>query len=378
MIQRTFTTIDLFCGAGGLTEGFRRAGFECVLANDIDQQAIQTFQHNHADVICLTKDIQEISTSDFECLIGTKTTRVDVLCGGPPCQGFSLAGLRFTDDPRNKLFLDFVRVAKYFEPTIIVFENVPGLTTMQGGAVLTAIVAEFEKLGYCCQFRILNSADYGVPQMRQRFILLGVRNSSRVSFPEPTHFNAAEFGMNLFLTHSDLKPYVTAWEALSDLPPIEAGEGSEEMAFNPSVQNDYQKSLRGTRRPGTLFNHRAISHSDVIKNRYSLIPEGETNASLPEELRTKKRNVFKINRAKPSPTVTCNHRTDLLHPIIPRGSTVREAARLQSFPDDYRFFGNLTRKAKWVTQDDQVGNAVPPILAQAIAEHIKAEYLSKK
>lgn len=131
----------------------------------------------------------------------------------------------------------------------------------------------------------------------------------------------------------------------------------------------------GNRNPGTIYNHRATRHSEVIQQRYAMIPEGCNNSVLPVEIRTKKRNTFRLGRNQPARTVTCNLRTDLLHPIFPRGITVREAARLQSFSDDYRFFGNLTRKAKWVTQDDQVGNAVPPLFAKAIAEYIKEKML---
>lgn len=151
---------------------------------------------------------------------------------------------------------------------------------------------------------------------------------------------------------------------------IKQGDGAEEMQHVSDPINAYQFERRGSRAPGMVFNHRATGHSEPIIRRYDAIPEGGNNSQVPVEMRTKKINVFKLHREKPARTVTCNHRTDLLHPVIPRGTTVREAARLQSFDDDYRFFGNLTRKAKWVTQDDQVGNAVPPLLARAIAKSL--------
>jgi DNA (cytosine-5)-methyltransferase 1 len=239
---------------------------------------------------------------------------------------------------------------------------------MSGGTVLKAIVAEFTSIGYKCEYKLLSAADYGVPQARPRFILIGVRDGDTIGFPEPTHGNV---GGNLDLFSSDLKPYRTVWDALSDLPVIHQGEGEEELQHSGTYNNDYQKERRGDRRPGLIFNHRATRHSDLIVQRYAAIPEGGDNSQVPDELRTKKVNVYKLDSQRPSRTVTCNHRTDLLHPRVPRGTTVREAARLQSFDDDYQFFGNLTRKAKWVTQDDQVGNAVPPLLAKALGEHIK-------
>jgi DNA (cytosine-5)-methyltransferase 1 len=372
-MERTITTIDLFCGAGGMTEGFRQAGFTCLLAIDHDPQAIKTFAFNHPTVPCLTQDLKEVTAADICAMAKNSITNLDILSGGPPCQGFSLAGQRIGDDPRNKLFLDFVRVANYFRPKFVVFENVSGIMSMQNGAVQHAIITEFKRIGYSCHSALLNAADYGVPQFRKRYILIASRDKIGIGFPSPTHGINNHASGNLFTdAFPTLLPYVTVWEALSDLPSIEAGDGAEEISrYNPAT-NPYQEARRGEKSPNALFNHRAIAHSDTVKHRYALIVEGETNASLPEELRTKKRNVFKLHRHRPSPTVTCNHRTDLLHPVIPRGTTVREAARLQSFDDDYCFFGNLTRKAKYVTQDDQVGNAVPPLLARAIGLHLKA------
>jgi DNA (cytosine-5)-methyltransferase 1 len=301
---------------------------------------------------------------------------VTVVCGGPPCQGFSLAGPRIADDPRNQLFKEFVRVVAGVRPQFFLFENVFGLVSMQGGAVLQAILREFSKLGYHCEFKILNAAEYGVPQARPRFIIIGSRDGSGSGFPMPSHVITRGNGnagtktntqLNFFEAHMQLG----VWDALSDLPKISQGEGNEELMHSGEYENDYQRARRGTRIPGKIFNHRATGHSDRIVERYAAIPEGGDSSQIPLEMRTKKTNVFKLHRDRPARTVTCNHRTDLLHPTIPRGTTVREAARLQSFDDDYRFFGNLTRKARWTTQDDQVGNAVPPLLAKALAIHLR-------
>lgn len=365
------TVIDLFSGAGGMAEGFKQAGFKTLLANDFDEMAAKTFQFNHPNVPFLLQDIREVAVESIREQSGLGASSPTVVCGGPPCQGFSLAGPRIADDPRNKLFQDFVRVVEGLEPEFVVFENVSGLVSMQGGAVLQAILREFRRVGYVCDFRVLNAADYGVPQARPRFIMLGAKSGQHPGFPQPTHAAPVEWedGKRSF-DGFELPKHLTVWDALSDLPMIEQGQGHEEMHHSGVYHNEFQQARRGRRSPGVIFNHRATGHSQPIIDRYAAIPEGGDNSQVPLELRTKKVNVFKLHRGKPSRTVTCNHRTDLLHPVIPRGTTVREAARLQSFDDDYRFFGNLTRKAKWTTQDDQVGNAVPPLLARAIAEHL--------
>ena len=356
--------IDLFAGAGGMSEGFQQAGFRAAAAVEFDEMAAKTFSFNHPGVPLIVGDIRNISPEQVLAHAGVE--EVDVVCGGPPCQGFSLAGPRIADDPRNNLFLEFVRFVRVLQPKFFVFENVSGLTSMLGGGALKAIVTEFSSLGYSCCFKVLNAADYGVPQSRPRFILIGNRDGEVIGMPERTH--RAPRGPSLF--EDDLLPHLTVWDALSDLPHLEAGQGEEQSQHMHDPRNTYQTDRRGRRNPGVLYNHRATGHSDRIKARYAAIPEGADNSCLPEGLRTKKINVFKLHRDRPARTVTCNHRTDLLHPVIPRGTTVREAARLQSFDDDYCFFGNLTRKARWVTQDDQAGNAVPPLFARAIARHI--------
>jgi DNA (cytosine-5)-methyltransferase 1 len=343
--------------------------------------AAKTFQFNHPGVPFVVGDLRQLSVDRILEISKTKEGEPTVVCGGPPCQGFSLAGQRIADDPRNQLFREFVRVVDGVKPEFFLFENVAGLVSMQGGAVLQAILSEFKRVGYKCQFKTLNAADYGVPQARPRFIIIGSRDTDPIGFPQPTHFRKPDsFGPSGFesqLSFFEGPQQLTVWDALSDLPVIAQGEGDEELPHTSGYNNDYQLARRGQRFPGVIFNHRATSHSERIVERYAAIPEGGDNSQVPEEHRTKKTNVFKLHRDRPARTVTCNHRTDLLHPVVPRGTTVREAARLQSFDDDYRFFGNLTRKAKWTTQDDQVGNAVPPLLAMALANHIKSKLISR-
>jgi DNA (cytosine-5)-methyltransferase 1 len=365
------TVVDLFSGAGGMAEGFAQAGFRSTVASDYDAMAAKTFQTNHPTVPFVLKGIEEVSVAEVLEVSGLRKGDATVLCGGPPCQGFSLAGQRITNDPRNQLFREYVRIVEGVMPEYLVFENVSGMVSMQGGAVVRAVLKEFERLGYNCTAKVLNAADYGVPQARPRFIILGSRDHTKNLFPEATHYSASRSHSDQ-LSFFETTKHLTVWDALADLPTIAQAEGAEEMEHSGKYFNSYQRERRGNRIPGIIFNHRATAHSQPIIDRYSAIPEGGDNSQVPLELRTKKTNVFKLHRMRPSRTVTCNHRTDLLHPLIPRGTTVREAARLQSFDDDYQFFGNLTRKARWTTQDDQVGNAVPPLLARAIARQIKA------
>ena len=368
-LKMAFNTVDLFCGAGGFTEGFDKSGdYENVFAVDFDLQATKTFSHNHPEKNVICSDVSSLDAEKLKLL--TKNRAIDVIIGGPPCQGFSLAGLRLPNDPKNRLFLEYVRIVSELKPKVFVFENVAGLVSMQGGLVLEAICKEFSALGYQLAHQVLNAADYGVPQARPRFILIGRKGSASVTLPKPTHA-ALNLDKNYDLFSHELIPHVSVKDALSNLPEIFQGEGQEELLSDASPDNLFQQSIVGVRKTKSIFNHRATRHNEHIVERYEHMPQGGGIQSLPERLRTKKHNVYRLNDAKPSRTITCNFRTDIIHPWLPRGLTVREAARLQSFDDDYCFFGNLTRKAKYVTQDDQVGNAVPPILAKAIADHVK-------
>lgn len=367
-----YKTIDLFAGAGGITEGFRKAGFKCVCANDFDEEAKHTFTFNHPQVPYLLKDVCQVEAEELLHLANCKASEIDIITGGPPCQGFSLAGQRLSDDPRNVLFREYIRITKELQPKVIFFENVYGIMNMKGGKVLQAIISEFGEIGYQCKYELINAADYGIPQARPRFVLIGVRGfDKKITFPKPTHGNVIEKDGQMSLFAEQLLPYVTVEDALSNLPDVDQGEGEEEVIVELHCNNEYQHERIGERKPGTLYNHRATKHSKVVQDRYAMIPQGCNNSVLPPEIRTKKQNAYKLDMSQPGRTVTCNFRTDLIHPTKNRGLTVREAARLQSFDDDYCFFGNLTRKAKWLTQDDQVGNAVPPLLAYAFAEHIK-------
>ena len=170
-----YKTIDLFAGAGGITEGFRKAGYKCICANDVDEEAKHTFTFNHPDIPYLLKDIRELTAKEILDMGKCYASDIDVITGGPPCQGFSLAGQRISDDPRNILFREYIRITKDIQPKVIFFENVHGIMNMQAGKVLQAIVTEFGEIGYQCKYALVNAADYGVPQARPRFVLIGVR-----------------------------------------------------------------------------------------------------------------------------------------------------------------------------------------------------------
>ncbi len=359
------TCIDLFCGAGGFAEGLHQAGFRTVYAADLDEQAICTFRFNHPESIAEQADVSDLTGDRIRQIAKLPKRKLDLLVGGPPCQGFSVAGQRLPEDPKNHLYLEFVRLASELRPRVLIMENVQGIESMSGGTVLRAIHASMKEIGYQPISATLVAADFGVPQIRPRFILLAVEDGEP-SLPPPSHSREVSGVPQLF----GPPPAPTVQQALEDLPEINQGEGSEELNHPGVYSHPFQYERQGTRAPGTVFNHRATRHSPKIVERYSMIPPGCTNAVVPQHLRTKKVNVYRLLPDRPSRTVTCNFRTDLLHPWCHRGLTVREAARLQSFDDDYRFFGNLTRKAKWVTQDDQVGNAVPPLLARALGEHV--------
>lgn len=287
------TVIDLFSGAGGMAEGFRQSGYQTLMATDYDAMAAKTFQFNHPSVPFALGDLRELSVAQILDQANIQVGQATVVCGGPPCQGFSLAGQRIADDPRNQLFREFVRVVEGLQPQFFLFENVSGLVSMQGGAVLQAILREFGRLGYGCAFKTLNAAEYGVPQARPRFILIGSRESESIGFPIATHvFCPSETITSGQLTDQfqffPTQRQLTVWDALSDLPVIAQGEGDEELHHCGIYANDYQRARRGVRTPGVIYNHRATAHSARIVERYACIPEGGDNSQVPLALRTKK------------------------------------------------------------------------------------------
>jgi len=352
--------IDLFSGCGGLSYGLKKAGFNVVLGIDNWNEALETFEYNHPHAKTLRADISKVKIEDIEKLIGRQ--RVDVVVGGPPCQGFSLSGPRNFHDSRNRLYLDFIRLVREIKPAAFIIENVPGLASLFGGHVKDRIIKEFNKLGYAVNAQVLNASDYGVPQNRKRIVFVGIKGKNTFEFPAPTYFG--ENGAEPMLENKK----VTVGDAISDLPLLRDELGAEELEYIKPPVSEYQKLIRNGSRK--IFNHVASNHTKQTTRIISLVPEGGNYKNLPEHLkRTRNFHIAwtRLHRDKPSPTIDTGHRHHF-HPTENRVPTVREAARIQSFPDDFRFLGPKT------SQYRQVGNAVPPLLAARVGKKL-LEYL---
>ncbi len=338
--------IDLFAGVGGLSQGFAKAGFGVALAVEYDAEIAEAFKLNHPDVPVIVNDIRNVDFSSVYKQIGP----VEGIVGGPPCQGFSQKGQRKSVmDERNFMFRSFIEFVEVFRPPFFVMENVPNITTTEKGLFRKEAILAFEKLGYSVTFNVLNAADFGVPQLRRRAFFLGTLNGQAIELPTTNGKRT------------------TVKEAIYDLPFIASGEGSKFYDYQSSPQSVYQELLR-TDSPG-IYNHLATSHSKIALERLSMIPKGAGREVLPPEHRTK--SIYsgtwtRLREDELAATITTRFDTPssglFTHPILDRCLTVREAARIQSFDDKFIFTGNKTSQMK------QVGNAVPPLLAYAVAK----------
>jgi DNA (cytosine-5)-methyltransferase 1 len=361
--------VDLFCGAGGLSEGLRMAGFHTAVAVDFDKNAAATFQENHPETVFMNTDISKLNPKKILELLGGR--EVDLLAGGPSCQGYSTHGKRDASDPRNFLFVHYLRIAKALRPKWLLMENVQGLLTYNKGYFREVILDELEEMGYHADAKVLCAADYGVPQLRKRVFFLATRMDCEISFPRPTH--SPEGGRGL-------KPYRTVGETFFDLPEV-MREGCSAPSYTAPPRTTFQRFLRAGSRELTLHNARSLSPQAAAIARY--VGEGEGLRSVPVhalpdrfkkmrtistgELRRDCTTLYhRISRAKPSYTITCYFRNvasgPFLHPTEDRSISIREAARLMTFPDSYKFCGTAIPR--------QIGNAVPPLLANAVGEHI--------
>ncbi len=348
---RKYTFIDLFSGCGGLSLGFEMAGFESLIAIDHWQDALNTYAYNRPNANTLCADMLTLTPQEVEDNIHTRN--VDVIVGGPPCQGFSVAGKRIIEDERNQLYKGFVAMVAHFRPKAFVMENVPNILSMGGGVIKRAILDDFEALGYNVQCKVLMASDYGVPQNRRRAVFVGLRNN-RYSFPGKT----------------EEKP-VTSWDAISDLTEDTIIEGG---AYVDAPLSDYQLLMRKGSKG--VFNHEITIHTEQTKRIIAMVPDGGNYKNLPEELwQLRKVHIAwtRLNSQKPSFTIDCGHNHHF-HYKYNRVPTVRESARLQSFPDSFIFLGNKGSQLR------QVGNAVPPLMARQIAinlkKHIQFPHLS--
>lgn len=364
MKNNRFNSIDLFAGCGGFSKGLEMAGFNIVFANELLKEPTDTYKLNHPDTPHLMKDIRDVSESEIESMLNVGKEDIHLVAGGPPCEGFSIAGKRDPKDPRSQLFLEFVRVVDYFKPEWFLMENVPGLMSMEKGLVFRDIIKTFKGINYHLKTEILMSADYGVPQIRKRIFFLGTKTNKTITFPKKTHFPNTGEQRLVPVDH-----YLSVWEAISDLPITHAGEQKKE--YDQPPQNDYQRLMRANVKDNVLYNHRAVNHRKKIIERYKHIPQGGGMADAPKELQPKKiyaaRN-RRLSANKPSYTVTSHCLDELLHPIQHRGITPREAARLQSFPDDYELTGPLVMFHSAPEHDmyEQVGDSVPVLLAKSL------------
>lgn len=335
--------IDLFCGCGGLSLGFEKAGINVLVGIDNWKDAITTFNYNHKNSKGICADLSTLEPSEVEQELHGKT--IDLIIGGPPCQGFSVAGKRIVDDERNKLYKNFVRFVEYYKPKAFMMENVPNILSIGEGIVRDSIVKDFSDLGYKVVYKVLIASNYGTPQNRRRAVFVGLKNGQEFVFPQQT-----------------VEHLVTSFEALSDLP-----ENSLEDGVDYPLQSncDYQNLMR--KNATKVFNHQITEHSEKTKEIIALVPDGGNYKNLPPELQqTRKVHIAwtRLNSQKPSFTIDTGHRHHF-HYKWNRIPTVRESARIQSFPDDFIFLGTKTSQYK------QVGNAVPPLMAEAIAKKLK-------
>jgi len=326
-VKKELTYIDLFSGAGGMSLGFSKAGFTNLFSVEFDKQIANTYKENFPSHNLYVGDIKELNTSQIMTSLD-KNKEVDVVIGGPPCQGFSMAGnigRTFIDDERNSLFKEFVRVVSIVTPKVFVMENVSRMATHNNGQTIKEIVNEFKKLKYKVSYNILQTADYGIPQKRQRIFIVGTKKNVEFVFPEKQ------------------KGFLSIKEAIEDLPKLKSGETSD------------------------IPNHNAMNHSVQMLHKMSYVPDGGNRNSIPENIRPKSgdaRKYIRYDSKKPAVTITGDNRK-IFHYSQNRALTSRELARIQTFPDDFIFYGNSG------SIQQQIGNAVPPKLAELIAIQVK-------
>ena len=370
--------LDLFCGTGGFSYGFEEGGaFQTILGVDILKTSTETFGRNHPSALTFTGDIRRLRRSYVAERLSIKPGDIAVIVGGPPCQGFSsIRPFRSTkeDDERNSLFEEFASFVNFFRPNVFVLENVVGLATHKNGQTIGRMHECFASLGYEVEWRILNAAHFGVPQKRERLIMIGIEKGGRILFPQPTHYsdsttigyrNRAKLHrpeMSLFDQMPSLSQSISVMDAIGDLPEIASGEAITEYTKRP--QNEFQTRRRVGVNELTL--HSSTLHTtkmlEIIKH------SGKNIRSIPAHLISSgfSSSYSRLDADQPSVTITVNFvhpaSNRCIHPTQDRALTPREGARLQSFDDSFQFAGNRTDIVK------QIGNAVPPLLGKALGE----------
>lgn len=357
------TAIDLFCGAGGLSEGFRQAGFHVLAGNDYDEAAGATYKKTHKEAKFLPGPIQDIEPEDLLRASGLRRGELDVLIGGPPCQAYSVYNhQRGTHDERADLFREYLRIVEGLQPKWVVLENVTGIKSIANGTIVETIKSEFERLGYRVKDKTLKAEEYGVPQERRRVFFIGTRTDSPIVFPEKKH-------------GPGLAPYTTITDAIGDLPAVRNGEDPGTIRYETAPSGWFQQYARGN--AIWVENHSAPKLGQINLDRIKHIPQGGSWRDIPFDLlpagmkRAKRSDHTKRYGRMKSDGLSCTvltkcdiHWGAYIHPEQERAITVREAARIQSFPDWFVFEGSKTE------QYVQVGNAVPPLLGRRVAEAI--------
>lgn len=351
--MKKYNIVDLFAGVGGLSYGFSKMPqFDIVLANEIEKDISIAYTLNHPNVKMLNCDINKLNEETLSTSLNGKN--VDIVVGGPPCQSYSTLGKRQMDDRAN-LFMQYKRVLTILKPRAFVFENVVGILSMDKGCLFKQVKAEFEELGYVLKHCVLNAVNFGVPQHRERVILIGVKDCNNFEYPVPTHGDK-------------LKPYVTLKDAIGDLPTIKSGEKKD--YYEKEISNEFLEFVRDN--SNTLVEgHSAPRNNTYLIKIMETLEDGQSKDDLPEEIRPKSgygNTYAKLWWERPSTTITrnfsCPSSSRCIHPRDSRALSIREGARLQSFPDNYKLYGSDKMKRL------EIGNAVPPLLSIKIAEQM--------
>jgi DNA (cytosine-5)-methyltransferase 1 len=352
MFMKNFIGIDLFSGAGGMSVGAMAAGVDVKIAIEIDKHSAITYKANHPNTKVLNEDVRKVR---MDGLCRTGQNDVKILFGGPPCQGFSSSNQK-TRNKRNKnnwLFKEYLRLTKEQNPDWVIVENVKGIIETEDGFFFEIIIKELKRLGYTSNYAILNAANYGVPQIRNRVFIIGSLHGIKYEFPETT-----------------TKRHFTVNEAISDLPKLKSGANYHALDYESETKNKYQISMR--KKSKKAVNNFVTANSDLVLERYKHIPQGGNWQNIPSKLlnnyadftRCHTGIYHRLKADKPSVVIGNYRKNMLIHPLEDRGLSVREAARLQSFPDTFHFYGSIG------FQQQQVGNSVPPLLAKAIFDKI--------
>lgn len=342
--------IELFSGSGGMSLGAQQAGIDTKIAVEIDYYAAQTYAANHKGTTVVVDNISNVKEFQFE-----RNNKPVILFGGPPCQGFSNSNQknRTISNPKNWLFKEFLRSAKLIMPDWVVIENVRGLLNMQKGYFINEIFNDLNKLGYTVNYKVLNAVDFGVPQKRERVFIVASLHGIAFDFPRPS-----------------TEKYVTVGEAIEDLPVLKTGDLYEALNYKANAISTYAKEMRSNKKK--VLNNFVSLNSDLILERYKHIPQGGNWKNIPNELMSNYKDHTRCHggiyrrliESQPSVVIGNYRKNMLIHPTQNRGLSVREAARIQSFPDWYIFKGPL------IAQQQQVGDAVPPFLAKAVFDEI--------